>query len=120
MRKGTRAPCLTQMETRRVADAFQLAITRVPVRSSSWSAETPVISATSGCGPAAAPGSTQNHLAAEVLSVTRIGNRVRLGLVGPQPLAAEITGVSADQLGLHAGARVIASWKASATRLVAI
>ena len=73
--------------------------------------------------PAAAaspPGSTQNHVSAEVLSVTRIGNRVRLGLGGPQPLAAEITGVSADQLGLRAGAQVIASWKASATRLVAI
>ena len=45
--------------------------------------------------PAAAapsPGSTQNHLNAEVLSVTRVGNRVRLGLAGPQPLAAEITG----------------------------
>jgi len=73
--------------------------------------------------PAAAvtpPGSTQNHVAAEVLSVTRVGNRVRLGLAGPQPIAAEITGVSADQLGLRAGARVVASWKASATRLVAI
>jgi molybdate transport system ATP-binding protein len=66
------------------------------------------------------PGSTQNHLAAEVLSVTRVGNRVRLGLAGPQPLAAEITGVSADELGVSAGARVVASWKASATRLVAI
>ena len=65
-------------------------------------------------------GSPQNHLAAEVLSVTKVGNRVRLGLAGPQPLAAEITGVAADQLGLRAGARVIASWKASATRLVAI
>jgi molybdate transport system ATP-binding protein len=65
-------------------------------------------------------GSAQNHLAADVLSVTRVGNRVRLGLAGPQPLAAEITGVAADQLGLRAGARVIASWKASATRLVAI
>ena len=30
-------------------------------------------------------------LAAEVVSVTTIGNRVRLGLAGPQPLAAEIT-----------------------------
>jgi molybdate transport system ATP-binding protein len=65
-------------------------------------------------------GSTQNHLLAEVLSVTRVGNRVRLGLAGPQPLAAEITGVAADQLGLRAGTRVTASWKASATRLVAI
>jgi molybdopterin-binding protein len=59
-------------------------------------------------------------VAAEVLSVTKIGNRVRLGLAGPQPLVAEITGVSADQLGLRAGTRVIASWKASATRIVAI
>jgi len=66
------------------------------------------------------PGSAQNHLAAEVLSVTRVGNRVRLGLAGPQPLAAEITGVSADQLGVRAGARVTASWKAAATRLVAL
>jgi len=69
---------------------------------------------------ALAPGSTQNHLSAEVLSVTRVGNRVRLGLAGPQTLAAEITGVAADELGLRAGARVTASWKASATRLVAI
>ena len=76
-----------------------------------------------GIEPAAAarsPGSTQNHVAAEVLSITTIGNRVRLGLAGPQPLAVEITGVSADQLGLRAGTRVIASWKASATRIVAI
>jgi molybdate transport system ATP-binding protein len=71
-------------------------------------------------GVARAPGSTQNHVSAEVLSVTRIGNRVRLGLAGPQPLAAEITGLAADELGLRAGARVTASWKASATRLVAI
>jgi molybdate transport system ATP-binding protein len=65
-------------------------------------------------------GSTQNHVSAEVLSVTRVGNRVRLGLAGPQPLVAEITGVAADELGLRAGASVTASWKASATRLVAI
>jgi molybdate transport system ATP-binding protein len=71
-------------------------------------------------GAAPAPGSTQNHVSAEVLSVTRIGNRVRLGLAGPQPLAAEITGLAADELGLRVGARVTASWKASATRLVPI
>ena len=71
-------------------------------------------------GAAPSPGSAQNHLSAEVLSVTRIGNRVRLGLAGPQPLAAEITGMSADALGLRAGTRVTASWKAAATRLVAI
>jgi molybdate transport system ATP-binding protein len=65
------------------------------------------------------PGSTQNHIAAEVLSLTTVGNRVRLGLAGPQPLAAEITRVSAEQLGLRAGTPVTASWKAAATRLVA-
>jgi len=65
-------------------------------------------------------GSAQNRLAAEVLSLTVVGNRVRLGLAAPQPLAAEITSVSAQALGLHAGARVTASWKAAATRLVQV
>ena len=70
-------------------------------------------------GAEAAPGSTQNHLPAEVVSITTLGNRVRLGLGGPQPLAAEITAASAHELDLRAGARVTASWKASATRLIA-
>jgi molybdenum ABC transporter ATP-binding protein len=67
-----------------------------------------------------AHGSTQNRLTAEVLSITTVGNRVRLGLAGPQPLAAEITQPAAEALDLRAGSRVTASWKASATRLVAI
>jgi molybdate transport system ATP-binding protein len=54
-----------------------------------------------------------------VLSVTVVGNRVRLGLAGPQPLAAEITRTSAEALGLRPGVRVTASWKAAATRVVA-
>jgi molybdate transport system ATP-binding protein len=65
-------------------------------------------------------GSTQNRVAAEVVSVTVVGNRVRLGLAGPQPLAAEITRASADALGLRPGVRVMASWKAAATRVVAV
>jgi molybdate transport system ATP-binding protein len=65
-------------------------------------------------------GSTQNRLDAEVVSVTVVGNRVRLGLIGPQPLAAEITSPAAEALGLEAGVRVTAAWKASATRLVAL
>lgn len=69
---------------------------------------------------APAPGSQQNHLRAEVVSLTAVGNRVRLGLAGPQPLAAEITAASAERLELRPGARVVASWKAAATRLVAI
>jgi molybdate transport system ATP-binding protein len=68
----------------------------------------------------AAHGSSQNRLAAEVLSVTTVGNRVRLGLATPQPLAAEVTTASAEALGLRAGVRVTASWKAAATRLVAL
>jgi molybdate transport system ATP-binding protein len=63
-------------------------------------------------------GSAQNRLGVEVLSITAVGNRVRLGLAAPQPLAAEVTQAAADQLGLRAGARVTAVWKASATRLV--
>jgi molybdate transport system ATP-binding protein len=65
-------------------------------------------------------GSAQNRLLAEVVSITTVGNRVRLGLAGPQPLAAEITAASAERLALRAGVRVMASWKAAATRLVPI
>jgi molybdate transport system ATP-binding protein len=65
-------------------------------------------------------GSAQNRLPAEVLSVTTVGNRVRLGLAAPQPLVAEITQASARELDLRAGAPVIASWKAAATRLVSL
>ena len=70
--------------------------------------------------PAGEPphGSAENRLPAEVVSVTTVGNRVRLGLGGGQPLAAEITLASADRLGLHPGVRVTATWKASATRVV--
>jgi molybdate transport system ATP-binding protein len=73
--------------------------------------------------PPGAPGprgSAQNRLAARVTSVTPIGNRVRLGLASPQPLAAEITLASARRLGLRAGAEVTATWKAAATRLVEV
>ena len=72
-------------------------------------------------GGAAGPqGSAQNHLAAEIVSVTEMGNRVRLGLVACQPLAAEVTLASAKRLGLSEGKRVTATWKAAATRLVAL
>ena len=67
----------------------------------------------------AAHGSARNRVTAEIVSITTVGNRVRLGLAGPQPLAAEITRASAEQLDLRAGIRVTASWKAAATRIVA-
>jgi molybdopterin-binding protein len=65
-------------------------------------------------------GSAENRVAAEVVSITTVGNRVRLGLTGPQPLVAEVTLASVERLGLRAGSRVVATWKASATRLVAV
>ncbi len=63
-------------------------------------------------------GSAQNRLTAQVLSVTTIGNRMRVGLAGPQPLAAEITITAAEQLAIRTGVTVTATWKATATRLV--
>jgi ABC-type molybdate transport system ATPase subunit len=59
--------------------------------------------------------SAQNHLAADVGSLTRLGNRVRVA-VGP--LTAEVSAESAERLGLREGLRVVATWKATATRLV--
>ena len=65
----------------------------------------------------AAIGSARNRLAAEVASVTPLGSRVRVGLDGPQPLAAEVTEASVRELGLARGRTVVATWKAAATRL---
>ena len=62
--------------------------------------------------------SIQNRVAAEVASLTTIGNRTRVGLLLPQPLAAEISADSARRMGLREGDRVTAAWKAAATRLV--
>jgi molybdate transport system ATP-binding protein len=63
-------------------------------------------------------GSAQNHLPARVVSVTAVGNRTRVGLAAPQPFSAELTDASAHELGLGAGASVVATWKATATRLL--
>jgi molybdate transport system ATP-binding protein len=63
-------------------------------------------------------GSTNNHLRARVESVTTIGNRARVGLNAVQPLTAEITTASVERLQLQAGSEVVATWKATATRLV--
>ncbi len=63
-------------------------------------------------------GSAQNHLVAEVVSVTSLGARVRVGLDVGQPLSAEVTRVAAVELRLEPGRRVVATWKASATRIM--
>ena len=64
------------------------------------------------------PGSARNHLDVEVVSVTAVGNRVRVGLRAPQPLTAELTEPAVERLHLAPGARAVASWKATATRLL--
>lgn len=64
-----------------------------------------------------AHGSIRNHLPVTVSAITALGGRVRVGLEGAQPLSAEITEASLRELGLKRGSRVVASWKAAATRL---
>ena len=65
-----------------------------------------------------AEGSARNRLEATVASVTPVGNRVRVALLAPQPLTAELTEGAARRLGLAAGVSVVAVWKATATRLI--
>jgi molybdate transport system ATP-binding protein len=62
-------------------------------------------------------GSARNRLAAEVVSMTNVGGRVRLGLSAGQPLVAEVSEAAVGELGLRPGAQIAASWKAVATRL---
>ena len=64
-------------------------------------------------------GSAQNRVPVEVVSLTAVGNRVRVGLAAPQPFSAEVTGASARRLGLAPGVRAVATWKATSTRLLA-
>ena len=68
---------------------------------------------------AATGGSARNRLQARVQSVTALGGRVRVGLDAGQPLSAEVTAAAAAELALAPGAPVTATWKATATRLVA-
>ena len=49
-----------------------------------------------------APSSAQNHLSAEVVSITEIGGRARVGLLAGQPLVAEVSVVAVRELGLDA------------------
>jgi ABC-type sulfate/molybdate transport systems ATPase subunit len=59
--------------------------------------------------------SAVNHFRAPVGSLVTLGNRVRVR-VGP--LTAEVTTASADRLGLRGGEVVVASFKATGTRLL--
>jgi ABC-type sulfate/molybdate transport systems ATPase subunit len=58
--------------------------------------------------------SAMNHLRSEIVSLVRVGNRVRVRL---DTLTAEVTAASVDRLGLRPGARTIAGFKATQARL---
>jgi len=70
-------------------------------------------------GAVAPTGSAQNRLEVEVTALTVLGPRARVALAAPEPLRADITAASAARLELAPGRRVVAVWKATATRLVA-
>jgi molybdenum ABC transporter ATP-binding protein len=59
--------------------------------------------------------SAVNHLRAPIARITELGNRARVA-VGP--LVAEVTSASAERLGLREGDAVVASFKATAARLL--
>jgi molybdate transport system ATP-binding protein len=61
------------------------------------------------------PDSALNHVGAEILSISRVGNRARVRIAG---LTAEITAASAARLELEPGVPVVAAFKATATRLL--
>jgi molybdopterin-binding protein len=63
------------------------------------------------------PGQTSamNHLEAPVERVSVQGNRARVTVGG---ITAEVTPASVERLGLRPGQRVVASWKATSTRVV--
>jgi molybdate transport system ATP-binding protein len=62
--------------------------------------------------------SAQNRVAATVTAVTPLGTRARVGLALPEPLAADVTTEACERLGLRPGAKTLATWKATTTRLV--
>jgi molybdate transport system ATP-binding protein len=59
--------------------------------------------------------SALNHLRAEVISVVPLGNRVRVRL---GPLTAEVTAASAERLAIVPGKPLVATFKATGTRLL--
>jgi molybdopterin-binding protein len=66
-------------------------------------------------GHVAPTDSAANHLEGPITSIVPVGNRVRVGVGG---LVAEITAASLDRLALNEGDRVVASFKATAARIV--
>jgi molybdate transport system ATP-binding protein len=69
-------------------------------------------------GRAAATGSARNRLTGPVVAVTPLGNRVRVTVATPQAITAEITPEAAAALGVRSGGEAVASFKATAVRLL--
>ena len=68
---------------------------------------------------AGAPGgSALNAVRGAVRRISVVGNRARVTLDSAPSIVAEVTEESVRRMGLAAGAPVVASWKATATRLV--
>jgi molybdate transport system ATP-binding protein len=63
-------------------------------------------------------GSALNALEGPVTRVVVMGNRARVTLGSRPPVVAEITEASARRLGVEPGVRLVATWKATGTRLV--
>ena len=63
----------------------------------------------------AAPDSALNHVRGPIASLSSVGSRVRVR-VGP--LVAEVTGASSERLGLAPGQEIVATFKATGTRLL--
>jgi molybdate transport system ATP-binding protein len=61
------------------------------------------------------PDSALNHVRARIVSVVSLGNRARVRL---PLLTAEVTSASVERLGLAPGREVVASFKATATRVL--
>jgi molybdopterin-binding protein len=59
--------------------------------------------------------SAQNHIGGWIASLVPIGNRVRVRI---GPITAEITKASSDQMELRVGDPAVASFKATATKLL--
>ena len=63
-------------------------------------------------------GSALNALAGAVRRIAGVGNRVRVTVGSDPQVVAEVTDESVHRMGLAPGVRVVATWKATGTRLV--
>ncbi len=71
-----------------------------------------------GAATEAAGGSARNHLPGEVTRITYSGADARVEIDAGVPLVARVTRRSAEELALAPGARVVASFKATAVHLI--